>query len=782
MAQSGVIANPRLRGALVAVVSTVIILVITQVVFPGGRSGGGTPPAILFSGLVTGLLNSLIAVGIILIYRSSRIINFAQGALGAAGGVFAYNLTALLNWPFMISFIFGLAVAALLGLVVEISFIRRFFNAPRLVLTVLTIALLAFLQQATGFISLLPIFPSAQDRTTDQLIGRAPINLPFRNFAFNVGDYPLKFGFAHVLAIALSVAALVGVGLFLRYSRLGIAIRASSENSDRSRLLGINVGSLSMTVWTIAGFLSGLGVILSGAITGSFAGTGGQPQLLMTSLVASVLARMRSLPVAIGSAVGISVLRESVKHSFEKQLTLVDVGLFVAVLVGLLVQRDKIQRSELSGSSSWKANEEYRSMPKEMLGVSAIKIWRRVLISLGLLVVLGFPWVAAPRQTNLGGYLAIVAIVALSLVVLTGWAGQVSLGQFAFVAVGAVVGGAIAARYSFWIALPIAPIVTAGFAMLVGLPALRIKGLFLGITTFALAFAIQASLFQEEYFGWLLPERVDRPTLMGLIDFEDERSMYYLALISLVLTILLLSTLRRSRPGRVLIALRENEANIQSFGINVVRTRLAAFALSGFICGFAGLLLAVHQRAVQQSSFSPQLSLDVFLFSVVGGVGSIAGTLMGSLYFALNQFLDPNSIFAFFTGRVGVIALLYFVPGGLGQLFFGLRDGILRIVAQRRQMVVPSLFADYDPLAMMRKLIPLSEPTAGAGLAALPFNQRYKAPSHLYGDRGKLIGGTSGTARAARDTAAFGAAAKAAEESQLPETSSEMIPETPTTG
>ncbi|MEO7804907.1 MAG: ABC transporter permease [Actinomycetota bacterium] len=745
--------NPRLKSGLIAAGFVTVTLLVTQALLPGG-DGHGTPLAILFTGLVSGLLNGLLAVGIVLIYRSSRIINFAQGALGGAGGVFAYNLATILNWPFLLAFAAGVLIGGVIGMAVELGFIRRFFNAPRLVLTVFTIALLAFLEPAANFIATLPIF-RVQDQSAQQLRGRVAVKVPFNDFHFQIGDLPLKFGFSHLFAIVMVVAALVALGLFLRYSRFGIAIRASAENVDRARLLGINVGSLSLTVWVIAGLLSGLAVVLTGSISANFSVGFAPPAVLLTALAAAVIARMRSLPIAVAAAVGISILHEAVKWSFEKQLPLINLGTFIAILVALLIQREKLQRSEASEASSWKATAEQRPIPKEMLEVSGVRNWKYAVVTIGLLFLLGFPWIVATRQVNLGGYVLIVAIVCLSLVVLTGWAGQVSLGQFSFVAIGAILGGAISTRFSFWLAIPVVPVLTAGFAVLIGLPALRIKGLFLGITTFALAFAVQAVLFKKEYFGWLLPESVERPKFL-LLNFEDERSMYYLILTSVVLVVVMLAIMRRSRPGRVLISIRENETNVQSFGVNLLRTKLAAFALSGFICGFAGVLLAHHQRAVQASSFDPSLSLDVFLYTVVGGVGSVAGALLGAAYFALNQFLPTTNPLSFIVGRVGVLLLLYVAPGGLASLVFGLRDGMLRIVAQRRQMIVPSLFADFDPLAMARRLIPIAEPIPSQGLNALPHHQRYKAASELYGMRGRTIE----SKKLNSDADAFGSAAK----------------------
>src|SRR5256714_6980665 len=144
-------------------------------------------------------------------------------------------------------------------------------------------------------------------------------------------------------------------------------------------------------------------------------------------------------------------------------------------------------------------------------------------------------------------------MVALSLLGFTVWAGQVSVVKFAFVAVGAVVAGALTAKVGvpFWLAVPLAAAFTAAFAVVVGLPALRIKGLFLAVTTFAFAVAVRALLFGTRYFSWLLHKAIDRPTLI-FFDIGDEPSRYFLCLAALVASIVVVVNVRKSRFGRVL--------------------------------------------------------------------------------------------------------------------------------------------------------------------------------------------------------------------------------------
>jgi hypothetical protein len=192
---------------------------------------------------------------------------------------------------------------------------------------------------------------------------------------------------------------------------------------------------------------------------------------------------------------------------------------------------------------------------------------------------------------------------------------------------------------------------------------------------------------------------------------------------------------RKSRFGRVLIALRESEQNLAAFGIAAVRMRLAAFAFSGALAGFAGAIFAHQQRGLNPDSFAAAASVDIFVLAVLGGIGSVNGALLGAFYFNLTRYFIHSPLLAGFVGSGGTLLLLYVAPGGLVSVMAKLRDACLRIVAQRRQMVVPSLFADYDPEALERRLIPLAEASGNSGLAALPPDVRFSLASGLYRSR-----------------------------------------------
>lgn len=765
-------AGSRRRSAVLTAALVGVVLLYTQVLLPGspGSQHRGTPLALLFSGALGGLVNALTAVALVLIYRTQRVINFAQTALGVTGATLVFSAVQLTAIPFFVLLPAGLLLGALAGVVFDLL-LRRFQSAPRLVPMVFTIAAAQALAiVGPSLVNQLPFIPSER-ASFEQTFGTAPIRglLPFAGFRFRVGGFNSPFGFPEVFAIELSIVLLLLVAAVFRFTRVGVAIRALAENTERAALLGIAVGGVTMTAWAMAGVLGAAGSILTGSLTTPGSAAGIVPAVLLPALAAATLARFRSFGVAVLAAIVIQVVIESTKFSLPDDASLLTLALFVVIGGAFLLQRRSESRSEQSGGVSWQASEEPRPVPKELSGITGVRVGRYVLGTLGLAVVAVFPFVASTGDVVLGSGIALSAILTLSLVVLTGWAGQVSLGQYGFYAVGAVAGGSLASRVGlpFWLVVPLAAVVTGAFAALIGLPALRLRGLFLAVTTFAFSFAVAAVLFTPRYFGWLLPRDVQRPTLF-LLDFDDERSMYFLCLAGLVLCIAVVGNLRRSRFGRLLIAVRENEPNVQSFGISVTRMKLASFAVSGALCGFAGALFAYLQRGVTADAFTADNSVGLFVFAVLGGVSSAGGAILGSLFVNLQARFFTGNILVQALGPFAALGSLYFLPSGLIGLVNRVRDEILRIVAQRRQIVVPSLFADYDPDALARRLIPLAEESAVDGLGAIAGAERYALASELYQGRGQRFIEKLSPERQTREAAAITAAVAAGDPGEQP--------------
>jgi branched-chain amino acid transport system permease protein len=309
--------------------------------------------------------------------------------------------------------------------------------------------------------------------------------------------------------------------------------------------------------------------------------------------------------------------------------------------------------------------------------------------------VLTLPLWLSESRINLAAAIAIYAIVGVSLVILTGWAGQVSLGQMAFAAIGAAVGGSLTskAHWDLGLALLVGGAVGAVIAVLIGLPSLRSRGLALAVSSLAFALMTSQYLLDSEFFHWLPGPVIERPKILGSIDVSSETSYFYLCVVVLAFVLVAARGLRRSRTGRVLIATRENEKATEAYGINATRTKLLGFAISGFIAAMAGVLLVHHQEGLTPQLFDPIESLRMFAMVVIGGLGSLPGAILGAVYIYSVQWFLPNQ-WEFLASGVGLLLVLLLLPGGLGSAIADLRDGLLRFIARRRNMLVPSLLAD----------------------------------------------------------------------------------------
>ena len=665
----------RFRPGLYRFAPALLILAFQLLVFP-------MPGGVFVRGLTVGLLGALVAVGMALIYRANAIINFAQADLGLVPVVLVVNLIVFSGMSYWLAFPVGLVAAALVGALVELAVIRRFFDASRLILTVATIGV-ATLLGASGL--LLP-----------RLWGERPQSLPLDiPWDVHLTIDPIVLNGDDLIALLVAPLAMVLLALFLRRTDIGIAVRAAAERADRASLLGVPVHRLETVVWVVAAILAFVGAYLRAGVVGlPIGGSIATFGFLLRTLAALVLGRMTDLPAVAAAAVAIGLLDQGIGWNASSPL-LADPIIGAVVIVALLVRGRDPTRSYGVETSTWQAVEEVRPIPPELRRLPEIRIVTLVAVAAAVVVAVVLPLVLDPAQSLLASATLLFAMVGLSLFVLTGWAGQVSLGQMGFVALGAAIGAVATSEWGLdlSLALVISGLAGAATAVLVGLPALRLRGLLLAVTTLAFSLSMSSYFLNRRFFGWIPTGRIERPPLFGRIDYDSPTGVYYLVLACLAVVVVALQGIRRSRAGRVMIAVRENESAARSFSVNVTRVKLMAFALSGFIAAVAGCLFAHHQQAFAIETYNPFASFQVFIMVVIGGLGSMVGVLLGALYLnAANWFLP--SAWRFFASSLGVLIVLMILPSGLAGGLVRLRDLLLRTVARRRQIVVPSLLAD----------------------------------------------------------------------------------------
>lgn len=676
-------------------------LVVAALAFPNGAPAGFRALGTLGFAAI-----ALQAIGLMLVYRTDGILNFAQVQIGMVGATFFVLFAryepvlalvqnrcpacleqitpAMYRWNFVVAAVLGIAVSLIIGWLVSTLLVRRLSSAPRLVATVATVFLI-------------PVLGLVQRAMTNGLVTRdqraltagaaslAAPDLPFR-VSFRWG--PVVFGLPHVLLAVLLVLAVAIVWAFLRRTKSGRALRAVADNPSRAATLGMDVPRVKNRAWVIASGLSGAAAIV-GAMSIGTPETGALGAEAMVAILAvAVIARMESFSVAVVAALVLGFFSSALIWSFNAGSLFGGILLLIIGAV-LALQRRDTTRAEREREAGWRFGREIRPTPAELRAHPTVRTWKRNCALVLGAVLLAYPWVMSPSELSLGTAALLAAPVGLSILILTGWAGQISLGQMAFAAVGAYVAAIV--PVPFPAAVLIGGLAGSLSAFLVGLPALRLRGLHLAVTTLALSLAASAVLLDEHRLGRFLPETLRRPRFLQL---TDDRAFYYFSLAVVVAVVAAVVALRRSRFARALIGARDNEQAAESFGVAIVRLRLAAFATSGFLAALSGALVAFHQFGVRPGTFAPDESIRAFLWAVIGGLGAVAGPLLGAAGRGLTDILSSNQVVQFLAAGAGGLVLLITAPGGLARIAFGVRDGMLRRLAQRHRIVVPSLLAD----------------------------------------------------------------------------------------
>jgi ABC-type branched-subunit amino acid transport system ATPase component/ABC-type branched-subunit amino acid transport system permease subunit len=612
-----------------------------------------------FRGAIVGLTYGLLALGVVLVFRSSGIINFAHGEVGLfAASCFGVIVTRF-SVPYWIGFLCALIIGAVAGMLAEVVLVRRLRRAPRLMSVVATL----------GFGQFLAVFGTTVSRsnTSISLTFPKPTGFPtFRAGSFFVSE-------AHSAIMIMSPLVMVAIAAFLRYSRTGIGIRAAAANSEAARMAGVSPSRMSAIAWGLAGALSAYTALLvTPALGFAAAGTTNAPGLLIRALTVAVIARMTSIPITLVAGIIVGVAESVLQLNYSNGGP-VEVLLFATAIVALLLQSGR--RGRNATRDNWQALQPWPPLPQALLRSPRVAMLGRAVavIALGAAIVFGLT--TSNQAAVTGSLLVRMALIGLSIVVLTGLGGQLSLGQFGI----ATVAGVVAIRFAngpgeLVSSLVVAMIVGAVVSMLLGIPALRVRGLMLAVTTLAFAIATRSWLASQP---WVIGEGLTpgRRTLFGL-DLSTDRRYYWVQLAALVLTFAVVRNLSRSGWGRRLVALRDNEDQARAFSISVWRTLLSAYGVAGAIAGLTGALFAHSLGRVGVDSFTVPDSIQVTALAVLGGLGIVSGPLLGALYIYGVPELPLDSLGIAATS-LGWLFLLLYVPSGLAGVIAPIRTWII---------------------------------------------------------------------------------------------------------
>src|SRR5256714_2652811 len=534
------------------------------------------PAEIVVLGVISGVTYGLLGVGLTLVYRTSRVLNFAHGEIGALPAILVAVLVLNHGWSWWLAVPVCLVLAACLGAATELVVVRRLARAPRLIVLVATI----------GVAQVLFVFNLLIPRTG--ALGGSPYPAPIHAM-FTVGNLRLNAG--HLMILVAAPLIVLALNLFLQRSALGTASRAAAENREAALLAGVPASRVSLIVWVIASVLAATCAILVGPTRPILTQVALGPSLMVRSLAAALIGGLRRLPQVLLGGIAIGVVELLVAWNYPTG-GLLEMTLFVIVVVSLFVRRDPGQQARGTEESSWSLAGTLRPIPRALASLDRVRLPRRMALAAAVIAAVVAPLALDNSQRVLASSVVLFALAGLSLVVLTGFAGQVSLGQFAFVALGALVGGRMAQLgYPAWVGVVYATAAGGVTALVIGVSALRIRGLFLAVATLGFALAASTWLFGQP---WLVAgdgssRRIPRSELWG-VDFHHELNYYWLCLAVFCLVAAMVHHLRRTGLGRSMMAVRDNERAAATLSASPRRAKLAAFVVAGMIAGFAGYL------------------------------------------------------------------------------------------------------------------------------------------------------------------------------------------------
>ncbi|MCW2681939.1 MAG: hypothetical protein JWM62_3340 [Frankiales bacterium] len=567
--------------------------------------------ALALGGLAIGAMYALTALGIVIVYKTSRVFNFATGAIGLACAYLASTLSAK-GLPIPLVIVLAVSLGVTIGIGMELS-VRPVKST--LTKTIVTLGWLLALQGAVGW------------KYGTQAASDQPAVLLESTRLLAIGPYILSKDQAALMAIAVAVVACLAA--FFRLTSLGTATRAVSEAPDAARLLGIRVDRVNLVAWGIGGGISGLAGVLVTPLLGELNTT---TLIIFTvqALAAALVGRLSSLPLTLAGGLGLGVLQPVVNRFMQTEFPSVrgvdELTALAVVLGALLLFRSGGRRDVAAGG--------LEPVPVKPLpsGGTALALGAGVLLAVLLLPLL------LGDTGNLSRYnliqTGVWALAVLSLVLLVGVVGQVSVCQAVFMGIGAY-GTGIAASHGvpFLLAILVGAAMAAATAALVGLPAIRLEPLELAIATLSLAFTADRFLYNwTPLNGGDTSRPVPRPGFAeqsGAEIASGDRAYAWLVLGIFILAAFAVASLRRGRTGAALTALRSSEPATAAMGFSVVSVKLRGFAASGFLAGLAGALYAGLVGNASGAPFDFTRSITLLAYTVIVGVGSVPGAVLG---------------------------------------------------------------------------------------------------------------------------------------------------------
>ncbi|MFZ0665104.1 MAG: ABC transporter permease [Acidimicrobiales bacterium] len=606
---------------------------------------------ILVAGIVYGSIYAIPALGLVVTYSTTGVFNFSYGAIGmvccCTYWELAYNTNHSTISPLVALLLVLLVEAPLLGIIIEKVFMRRLHGATTARSLMVTLGILLILLGIGT-----------------KIWGTDTITVTPPTFRVDIGGVYVSE--AELLAVGVAIVIAGALWWFFRHFRVGIAMRAVVDDPELLAMAGARPIRISRLGWILGCMLAGLGGIL---VVECIPGGGTTPNTLTLVFVncfaAAVVGRMRSLPLTFLGAIVLGIAYSYVSTDVHvswlanADLSLPMILLFVVLL---LLPQDRLRaigRPPVSAAP----------------GVVPLK---RSLTGSGIVVILSILAAVALSGTLLTTVATglVFGLIALSLVLLTGYAGQVSLCQLTFVGIGSFAMGHVYGGGS-WLGVLAAVGLGAACGAIIALPTLRLRGLYMALATLAFAQAAVAAFFSPYMDSTALTGiRIRDLGFFGL-DVKTAGGQLVIYGVLFAIASALVLAIRRSTFGRRLVGLSDSPAACATVGLNVKFTRLAVFAMSAGLAALGGCLYG--NLVVNSNDFQLFISLELLMLLVIFGVRSVTGALLAGISLAALELLPSNGG-AYFLVGIGIVLIGWLPNGVLGIDWFGRGSPVRKVI------------------------------------------------------------------------------------------------------
>ncbi len=560
----------------------------------------------LFSGLIHGSAYALVAVGMSLVFGVANVANFAQGSLVAVGMMTAWWLGSSLGWGIAPTVIVVVLVTALLGLVLNVAVISPLEGRKPIAALLATIGVGQILDNG------LQIIFGPQTRPFPKLLS-----------TYNLQLFGVRFGTSDIVMIVFALVSMLALWAFLKYGKIGQAIRATSQDPDAARQMGIPVKSIRNVSFVIGSVLAGVSGIFVGLFNGNINPSNGST-IGMTAFVAATIGGLGSIPGALVGGLVLGVVEAlGISWLGDGAHDLITFGALLIILIvrpqGLLGRNVDVKSEPLTGT---------------FLGGGrpiTLPWWGNLIAAVALLAT---PFFFNDYLSGIGTQVAIYAIAAVGLTLISGSAGQTILGMAGPFAVGAYASAILTTQchWPFLLALVAAGLIAAIAASVLTFPVWKLAGHYVAIATIGVGYVMVAIIRLAEPLtkGSLGIQGIAFPNVFGQ-SLYTQQMQYLLDLVVLIFALVVVSRIRASHLGHVFEAVGSDQDAAEALSIRTSAYKALAYALAAFFAGLAGSLLAHQYTYIDPTIFNVNMSMLVLTIIVMGGMNSPLGAVLGSV-------------------------------------------------------------------------------------------------------------------------------------------------------